>query len=307
MKTILVPIDFTAAAEPTLAYANKLAVRWPAEIVLVYSQAGPELATEEREALKGRLETLAERLRYRELVRQDARRIRYSYEVVSGCLHDQVQALVARYGADLVVMGLEHTDCGKPATNGDNAVRITELVPCPVLVVPPGRRSLPTRMVYATDFGHLPLPTLPRLSALAGALPGTLELVQMYSPQQRGNLTYLKRAVAASKAQLAWPTITTKMVEDDDPIEGISDYCARTQAQLLILTPSSESELIRFFDKCYALTQAYHLQIPVLVLGQPAQQASTVCCERCAKELHNKSVEQLLVEASITKRPTSLT
>ena len=36
MKTILVPIDHTAAAEHTLAYANKLAVRWPAEIVLLY-------------------------------------------------------------------------------------------------------------------------------------------------------------------------------------------------------------------------------------------------------------------------------
>ena len=34
MKTILVPLDYTAATEATLAYANKLAVRWPAEIVL---------------------------------------------------------------------------------------------------------------------------------------------------------------------------------------------------------------------------------------------------------------------------------
>jgi hypothetical protein len=35
MKTILVPLDHTAAAEATLAYANKLAVRWPAEVVIL--------------------------------------------------------------------------------------------------------------------------------------------------------------------------------------------------------------------------------------------------------------------------------
>jgi nucleotide-binding universal stress UspA family protein len=299
MKTILVPVDLTAAAEPALAYANKLAVRWPAEVVLLYSHHGPALTPEEAAEFEYRLETLAERLRYQQLVRQDARRIRYHYQVVAGCLHDHIQPLVARYGADLVVMGLEHTDCGKPATNGDHAARITELVSCPVLVVPPGRRPLPSRLVYATDFGQLPLATLPRLSALASAFPGTLELVQVYSPQQRGNLTYLKRAVAASKSQLAWSTITTKLVEDDDPIEEISDYCARTQAQLLVLTPSREGELMRFFDKCYALTQAYHLQIPVLVLGHPAQVVAAVCCERCAKELQLQTIADSLQAISL--------
>ncbi|MFC7670991.1 universal stress protein [Hymenobacter humi] len=43
MKTILVPIDFTAASDNALVYANKLAARLPAEIVLVQGGCGDEL------------------------------------------------------------------------------------------------------------------------------------------------------------------------------------------------------------------------------------------------------------------------
>ena len=111
MKTILVPIDHTATAEHTLAYANKLAVRWPAEIVVLYCHpdtvANFTPATQEQ-----RVQSLVERLRYQQLTRQDGRRIRYRYRIVAGCLHDHVEE-AAQCAADLVVMGLEHIDCGR--------------------------------------------------------------------------------------------------------------------------------------------------------------------------------------------------
>ena len=62
MQTILVPIDFTAASENALVYANKLAVRLPAEIVLVQAGTGGALAPTPRIELLARLQALAERL-----------------------------------------------------------------------------------------------------------------------------------------------------------------------------------------------------------------------------------------------------
>lgn len=64
MKTILVPIDLASSAEHTLAYANKLAVRWPAEVVLLPCHHGDEFRAEEGEKLEQQLHTLVERLRY---------------------------------------------------------------------------------------------------------------------------------------------------------------------------------------------------------------------------------------------------
>ncbi|MCB2406987.1 universal stress protein [Hymenobacter lucidus] len=297
MKTILVPIDHTAGAEHTLAYANKLAVRWPAEVVLLYCHPELDGAPAKAAALAEqelRLRSLVERLRYQQLTRQDGRRIQYRYRVLSGCLHDHAAAEAARCAADLVVMGLEHIDCGQQAAPGNHAATITGLVICPVLVVPPGRRSLPSRLVFTADFTTLNGSTLPRLSALEGAFPGPLELVQFYSPAERPRRRPLKQAVGRAAAQLTWPTIITHLLEDDAPLEGISEFCARHQAQLLIIAPASEAQLLRYFDSCYTTTRAYHTQIPVLVLRAVERQAQVACCDRCAERLEKEQKRAVL-------------
>lgn len=297
MKTILVPIDHTTAAEHTLAYANKLAVRWPAEVVLLYchpdSAAAPatvtELASQEQ-----RLRSLVERLRYQQLTRQDGRRIQYRYRILSGCLHDHVQREVMQHSADLVVMGLEHIDCGQQAAPGNHAAAITELVTCPVLVVPPGRRTLPSRLVFSADFSTLNPALLPRLAALQEAFPAPLDLVQFYSPAERPRRRTLKQALTKATAQLPWLVLEPHLVEDDAPLEGTGEFCARNQAQLLIIAPTSQARLLRYFDSCYTTTRAYHTQIPVLVLRAPERQPSVACCDRCAERLAQENKKSLL-------------
>lgn len=295
MKTILVPLDHTAAAEYTLAYANKLAVRWPAEIVLLYCHpgAGPGQPATNLPEQEQRLRSLVERLRYQQLTRQDGRRIRYHYRVLAGCLHDHAGPEAARCAADLVVMGLEHVDGNRQAPPGNHAAAILELVSCPVLVVPPGRRPLPNRVAFATDFASLGLHVLPRLSVLQEAFPAPLDLVQFYAPTQRSQRRQLKQAVTQAAAQLTWSVITPHLVEDDAPLEGCSEFCARTQVQLLIIAPNSPAQLLQHFNRCYTTTRAYHTQIPVLVLPAAEQPFPTACCDKCAERLEWEQSTQL--------------
>ena len=297
MKTILVPIDHTAAAESTLAYANKLAVHWPAEVVLLYCHSGAEPGqpspspSHSLEAREARLRSLVERLRYQQLTRQNGRRIRYHYRLLDGCLHDHIRAEATRCAADLVVMGLEHIDCGRPEAPGNHAAAIGELVPCPVLVVPAGRRALPGRLVFAADFTALGLSILPRLASLAAAFPAPLALVQCYAPTERAQRRRLQQALSKAAAHLGWPASTTHLLEDDAPLEGIGDFCARTQAGLLIVAPASQAELLRYFDACYTITHAYHTRIPVLVLRATERQPTTTCCDKCAERLAHETVQ----------------
>ncbi|WP_210517940.1 universal stress protein [Hymenobacter terricola] len=295
MKTLLVPLDHTATAEHTLAYANKLAVRWPAEIVILYCHPdeGVAVALAARlEAQEQHLRSLVERLRYQQLTRQDGRRIRYQYRILAGCLHDHIRAEATRCAADLVVMGLEHIDCGRQEAPGNHAAAITELLSCPVLVVPPGRRSLPHRVVFSADFSTLNPTVLPRLTALEGAFPAPLDLVQFYAPAQRPQRRSLRQGLAQAAAQLGWPASSTPhLLEDDAPLEGISEFCAHNQAQLLIIAPTSAAQLLRYFDACYTTTRAYHTQIPVLVLRAAERHASVECCDKCAERLAKEQAQ----------------
>ena len=290
MKTILVPLDHDATAEHTLAYTNKLAVRWPAEVVLlrcIPSASAEALATAEQ-----RLRSLVERLRYQQLTRQDGRRIRYGYRVLAGTLPEHVQAEALRCAADLVVMGLEPIDCCHQATPDSHAATLAEVLACPVLVVPTGRRSLPRRVVFAADFELLDKNFAHRLSALANAFPAPLELVQFYAPLDRPKRRALKQGLGAVAAQLVWAApVTEHLVEDEARLEGVDEFCTREHADLLIIAPTSAGQLTEYFGNCYAKTRAYHTQIPVLVLRANGYNAGKeTCCARCAQHPEPQAV-----------------
>jgi nucleotide-binding universal stress UspA family protein len=285
MKTILVPVDLTAAAEHTVVYANKLAVRLGAEVVLLYCHHGPALSPEATADYRHRLQTLAERLRYVQLVRQDGRRIRYQLQVRPGCLHDCVQQVIDECGAELVVMNQEHIDCGEASISGNHAARIAELASCPVLVVPAGARPLPTRVAFLADFGALSPAALPGVADLARGLRAQLQLVHFYRRLDFAGLMGIKKGIRTIREAMPDVPIDSRLVLDDDPLEGISECCAHLQAQLLIFAPASPSQLRRLFDVCYAKTQAYHTRIPVLVLPPARRPAEAFCCEQCAGQV----------------------
>jgi hypothetical protein len=277
MQTILVPIDFTAAADYALVYANKLALRLPAEIVLVHAGTGTALPPEQRAALVRRLESLAERLRYQQLTRQSGRRIQYHYHVAAEPLADCLQMLVAGYQADFVVTGLALSDCAAATAAGAPLTLLPERVSCPVLVVPAGRHELPGRVVLSGDFTRLDARQLPQLTALT-RLPGAhFDLVQFHLPTSLG-LAPLKKALLEAHAYL--PSATVHLVADEDPLEGVSEFCGRQEAQLLVLATAEGCLVRRFFNPSYVKTNAYHLRIPVLLLPTSTL-PSKACCARC--------------------------
>lgn len=298
MKTILVPVDLTAAAEHIVVYANKLALRLGAEVALLYCHHGPALTPAAEADYRQRLQTLAERLRYVQLTRHDGRRLRYQLQVRPGCLHDCVRAVVQATGAELVLMNLEHIDCGEAPLSGNHAVRITELAGCPVLVVPPGPRPLPTRLAFLADFGALSPEALPGVAALAQGLRARLQLVHFYRRLDFTALLGIKRGMQAIRAALGPVPIDSRLVLDDEPLEGIGEFCTQMQVQLLLFAPASRAQLHHFFDGCYAKTQAYHTRIPVLVLPQQLRAAEAFCCEQCATRHHAAQAAPAAVNAA---------
>ncbi|MFD1470723.1 universal stress protein [Hymenobacter caeli] len=292
MQTILVPIDFTAASENALLYANKLALRLPAEIVLVHGGPGFAPAPERREALLRRLEAFAERLRYQQLTRQNGRRIAYFYHVAAEPLAASLQVLVAGYCADLVVTGLVLTDCAAATALGTPLGLLPEQVSCPVLVVPPGRHELASRIAVAGDFARLDGRQLTPLLAFGRALSPRFDLVQFYPPARAG-LAPLKKALLSARAHL--PGAAVHLLPEEDPLEGIGEFCAQQATQLLVLATADGCLVRRFFNPHYLKTNAYHLRIPVLLL--PTSTLPTeACCASCS--LRQAAEARLLAQPS---------
>ena len=292
MQTILVPIDFTAASENALVYANKLAVRLPAEIVLVQAGTGTALAPTQRIELLARLHALAERLRYQQLTRQSGRRIHYHFHLAAELLAEALQILVAGYRADFVVTGLALIDCAAAAAAGTPLVLLPEQVSCPVLLVPPGHHELPGRVVVSGDFARFNASQLAALPGLARLPAAQFSLVQFYQPTSTG-LVPLKRHLLDAQAHL--PGAATHLLPEDDTLEGISEFCAEHTAQLLVLATADGCLVRRFFNPNYTKTHAYHLRIPVLLL--PTSTLPTAaCCAQC--DLRKAAEARLMAQVS---------
>ncbi|MGY2134774.1 universal stress protein [Hymenobacter sp. HD11105] len=289
MQTILVPIDFTAASENALIYANKLALRLSAEIVLVCT--GASLDTKQRADLLGRLQALAERLRYQQLSRQNGRRLSYHYHLATEALPDGLEVLVAGYRADLVVTGLTLTDCAAATAAGTPLTQLPECVSCPVLIVPPGRHELASRVVVSGNFATLDTKHLSQLTALARTSDSHFDLVQFY-PSNTTGLGVLKKAMLQVHASL--PEAAVHLLPEEDALEDISEFCAQQNAQLLVLATADGCLTRRLFNPHYIKTNAYHLRIPVLLL--PTSTLPTkACCDHCAlrQAAENRSLIRL--------------
>ena len=276
MQTILVPIDFTAASENALVYANKLAVRLPAEIVLVQAGTGGALAPTPRIELLARLQALAERLRYQQLTRQSGRRIHYHFHLAAEPLAEVLQVLVVGYRADLVVTGLVMLDCAAAAATGTPLVLLPEQVSCPVLLVPPGHHELPSRVVVSGDFARLNANALAGLLGLARTSGAHFDLVQFHPPTSAG-LAPLKKALLDARVHL--PGAEVHLLPDDDALEGLSEFCAGHKAELLVLATADGCLVRRFFNPHYTKTNAYHLRRPVLLLPISILPTAAYCAE----------------------------
>ena len=263
MKTILVPIDFTDASENALIYANSLAVRLPAKVVLVGDGTGDRLTPDQRAARLDRLAALAERLRYQQVARQSGRRIIYWYHLAGASVFEAMQSLVTSYRADLVVTGLNLTH-GSACTSAAEAVRLRpDHIRCPVLMVPPGYHALPAYVVVAGDFADFQGRRLAWLPTLARTPSAHFDLVQ-FPPDDNLSLGSLKKALLTAHAYL--PSATVNLLPKVDALEGISAYCAQQSAELLVIASAADELLCRFFNPNATKSIPYHLCVPVLLL-----------------------------------------
>ncbi|MBT9395009.1 universal stress protein [Hymenobacter sp. NST-14] len=278
MPTLLVPIDFSPACENALRYANKLALRLGADIVLVQACPDAHLHPDRQDNALHRLQALAERLRYQRLTRQNGRRINYHYHLSSEPLAEGLQVLVNGYQAELVVAGLTLRDCAAPPPADEPLAQLPELVSCPVLLVPPGHHELPARVALNADFEHFDAARwLPRVAALTRAAGARFELVQFYAPDRR-EWPAAQKALQAAAALL--PAATPHLLPEDDILEDFSEFGEQHEAQLLVLATADGCLSRRFCHPTFRRTNAYHLRVPVLVLPT-GRQPSAARCAQC--------------------------
>ncbi len=266
MKTILVPTDFSVAAQMASQYAAALARATRSQLVLLHTYPVPvsyqtisgkasrahRLEKQQGKKLEGFRRELAE-----------AYGIEAKMLVMPGLAAEQVPSLAQTLAADLVVMGTRRN--GDPTRNlfGSVTTAVISRSAVPVLVVPQGVVfRQPKEIVLATDFQAVPGPDqFGVLGMLARQFGAAIRVVHV-----RGAQSAAVAGGAALENALEDLEHTYELVTDEDKVHGLEQYLAETGPDWLVMLPHRYPVLSRIFHRSFTRHMALHASLPLLVL-----------------------------------------
>ncbi|MDX5482969.1 MAG: universal stress protein [Hymenobacteraceae bacterium] len=281
---ILVSVQFNEAGEQLLAYAGELAKAFGAELILLHTTQAQQLTFTQQSRAIHTLRCFGERVLMRQY-KAGSGFARFECVIRPGSLRQSIKPVVQDYKVDLVL--LEATPLPSTTEAKDNhAAAVMEQVDCPVMVVPPAAhfRQL-NNLVFTTDFTDRDPKVLDRIANFAQQAQAKLTLVQIVSHKNKPQLNNLKAGIREVEQQLKGANTTIKLLEEEDMLEGISDFAEREQANMLILATQDNHLMERLFSTNYVKTMAYHTQIPLLVFRQQKNKPCSGCCTNCAGKL----------------------
>ncbi|PKV75469.1 nucleotide-binding universal stress UspA family protein [Pontibacter ramchanderi] len=281
-KRILVPLDLNETGEDLLYYAGQLAHTLGAELYLFHACKTNDLTFTQQSNCIQKLRSFAERVFSREF---NASKVAAPFDCVvrPGQISDSIQAVVQDYQIDLVLMDAgTHDSKGLTGEAAERTAKIMDLVSCPVMVLPAAVRYKKLKnLVFATDFTDQDQRVLFRIADFAQQLKARLTLVQVYGEEERSQLCTYKSAMLALEKQLKGREVIFRLLEEEDVLEGISEFSEATATDLLILATQDNYLMERLFSTNYMKTMAFHTRIPLVTYRQHKKKPCSGCCMNC--------------------------
>ncbi|MDB5006476.1 MAG: hypothetical protein JWQ84_2184 [Mucilaginibacter sp.] len=282
MKTYLVPVDFSHAADHAAEFAAALShqtdvdriVLLNAYYVSVYETIlpNPDMVLVKEEEIE---QNVADRLRKLEnLKRKLAKKVKPGVEIITHLnrthlLRAVIENTLSRE-ADLVILGSRGNSSNDDALLGSHVIKISKASPVPVIVVPPAY-SFETikRVVVACDFNKV-TETVP-LDALKKILANKkLELlvVNVDNKTRHNNEADAERMAEETALYTMLKEFNPQYfyINQPDIINGILQFATEKDAQLVIALPHKYSFLQSLLHNSVSQQLAESSAAPVLML-----------------------------------------
>ncbi|MCX2739344.1 universal stress protein [Pontibacter anaerobius] len=291
IKQILVPVRFDEESERLVAYAGSLARALGVELLLLYNTGTPELTFTQQSRFIQALRTLAEH----QLAKQqkyEASLKGFECVVRPGTLQQSIKSVVQDYSVDLVLMNAVPVS-EQTTSEGDHAATLMTILDIPVMVVPVGKSYKKLKhLVFVTDFTDREPNVLQRIHRFAKQAGARLTLVQVYTMADKPQLSAMNNAMREVEALLSSKKVNVRLLEEEDMLEGISDFAEQEGADMLLMATQDNYLMQRLFSNAYVKTMAYHTQIPLLTYRQHKRKPCSGCCANCKSKLNQLPLNQ---------------
>jgi nucleotide-binding universal stress UspA family protein len=263
MKKILVPTDFSKAAEAAAHYSAALAAELSAKVELVHViNAGTGSKHPNWKKIETEL-TQSSADNAKRLIAELGTSVKVTYKLLKGFpFHEVVSDYAEKSGADIVAIGSRGASGIKKALIGSNAATLISTCQKPVLVIPAEAKFRGIKkIIYPTDMSHLD-EEVKTVVHLARPLDSEVIILHVTSEKKRDRNTLrdiLARMAKHNKLRL-------EVVENPDVVNGIDGFILKEHADMLAMFTHE----LTFFEKLFGLgvtrALAFHSSVPLLAI-----------------------------------------
>lgn len=279
MEIILCPTDFSPSSVNAIRYADELAQRMNSRIVLfhnIYESAGRESAA--TGALPGGKPARDPKYHQEQKQKLDALRksledvewgipVSYEEKIGYGLPGETIPQLAHQERADLVVVGYERPEGMKEAFFGSVTADVIKKSPCPVLFVPRQAVFKPIyKIVFATDLHGEPYTDVAFVSKLAGLFEAEILFLHVLAEALPDNQQLAQEELERLHKSLPYKNVSFHTEASAHLEEGISQFCHRHKANLLVMGYHPRNFWEHMFSQDYSLEMAYHTYLPLLII-----------------------------------------
>lgn len=277
MKTIIVPVDFSAYSEYALETAAILAKKANAEILVVHML---ELATVQAYGKQTESDMIERGMYYIKMAERKFdefldKDYLGSVPVTPIIRHFKVFSelgeIATEYDADLIVMGSQGASGLKEFFVGSNTEKVVRHSHVPVLVVKnkPLNWSL-NKVVFATDFTEAATPAFQRATRILEELGAYVELLYVNLPGD-GFRTTDEMETAAEKFLMSADGSLDRLadvryISDKTAENGILKYAHKVNADLIAITTHGRTGLSHLLEGSISEDLANKADLPILSL-----------------------------------------
>lgn len=267
MKTILIPTDFSTAANHAAAYGLKLAERLKSNVLLCHADKDAPVdapSTAKLVMLASSLEKTKDHSpagNFVPLIKVKAR---------TGTVAGVANILSEDAPVSLIIMGTSGTGRQQKGFMGRDSHDMIDSSRLPLLLVPPpAANRLPRKIGFATDLDEKDIPILYSLATLARDLQAGVVIVHIdagcYDHEARKNQWehFLEKVCK----DIPFITFSYSNIESNGIAAGLNHVVADASIDMLAMSHNRHRQLESLLDagNSYTIEMARNLRIPLLV------------------------------------------
>jgi nucleotide-binding universal stress UspA family protein len=191
--------------------------------------------------------------------------------VKSGKAGKQIRNEADDINADFIVIGTHGAGKFRETFLGSHTWDVIKKATVPVLSVPNYVKFTPIKnIVFGCEYREGEVPVINYLAHLARKLSAKLTLLHISTSKlsKEEEETKLDKFKSEVDKEITYPNLEYRMAHYEDIIAGLNDFCLRTKADLLAMSPERSSALKLAFNPTSSKTRkmTFHAYVPLLTI-----------------------------------------